>query len=149
MTARPLSTPLTPELSVTDIKTSLKFYTDVLGFDIQYQRPEDGFAMLLRQGSRIMLDEIRSTSRTETDRTWISGSLEYPFGRGINFQIHTDNVDELYARVQKAGAKIFLPMEEKWYRCDDALLGNRQFIVMDPDGYLLRFAEDLGQRKAA
>jgi catechol 2,3-dioxygenase-like lactoylglutathione lyase family enzyme len=143
-----LTTPLTPELSCTNIKISLAFYADVLGFDIQYQRPEDGFAMLMRQGSRIMLDEVRVNSQTGTDRTWISGPLDYPFGRGINLQISTDKVDELYASVQNAGAKIFLPMEEIWYRRDDMLLGNRQFIVQDPDGYLLRFFEDLGQRKA-
>jgi hypothetical protein len=55
----------------------------------------------------------------------------------------------LYARVRAAGATVFLDMEEKWYRRDAAPsveVGNRQFIVQDPDGYLLRFAEDLGVR---
>jgi catechol 2,3-dioxygenase-like lactoylglutathione lyase family enzyme len=147
MISRRQGTPLTPELHCTNIKASLSFYTDVLGFEIQYQRPEDGFAMLIRQGSRIMLDEVRHTEPTGTDRTWIAGTLERPFGRGINLQMHTDKIDELYAKVQQSGAKIFLPMEEKWYRADDVLLGNLQFIVQDPDGYLLRFAEDLGERK--
>lgn len=141
------TTPLTPELACTDIKASLPFYTEVLGFDIQYQRPEEGFAMLIRQGSRLMLDQIGTVSITGTDRTWAAGPLEYPLGRGINLQMQTTNVDALYAKVQQSGAKIFLPMEEKWYRRDDVLLGNRQFIVQDPDGYLLRFFEDLGERK--
>jgi catechol 2,3-dioxygenase-like lactoylglutathione lyase family enzyme len=138
-----LTTPLTPELYCTDIKISLPFYTQVLGFKIQYRREENGFAMLERQGSRIMLDEIVPGSV----RTWITASLETPFGRGINLQIRTDKVDDLYAHVQKVGARIFLAMEEKWYRWDDIYLGNRQFIVQDPDGYLLRFYEDLGERK--
>lgn len=140
-------TSLTPELSCTDIKASLAFYTQVLGFTIQYQRTEDGFAMLERQGTRIMLDEIRAVSVTGTDRNWVTAPMEKPFGRGINLQIQTNKVDELYATVQKAGARIFLPMEEKWYRCDDVHLGNRQFLIQDPDGYLLRFFEDLGTRK--
>jgi hypothetical protein len=59
----------------------------------------------------------------------------------------TDKVDELYARVQQAGAPIFLPIEEKWYRAGDVEFGCRQFIVQDPDGYLPRFSEDLGIRK--
>jgi catechol 2,3-dioxygenase-like lactoylglutathione lyase family enzyme len=147
MTEKRLTTPLTPELYCTDIKVSLPFYADILGFSIQYQRPEDGFAMLERQGSRIMLDEIRQVPVTGTDRTWISGTLEKPFGRGINLQIRTDKIDALYDRVQKANANIFLPIEEKWYRADDMELGNRQFIVQDPDGYLLRFFQDLGERK--
>jgi uncharacterized glyoxalase superfamily protein PhnB len=139
-----LTTPLTPELYCTDIKVSLPFYTQVLGFTVQYQRPENGFAMLERQGSRIMLDQIVPGS----PRTWLTAPLEAPFGRGINLQMATDKIDELYAHVQKAGARIFLPMEEKWYRCDDVHLGNRQFIVQDPDGYLLRFYKDLGERKS-
>lgn len=103
--------------------------------------------MLERQGSRIMLDEIRNNSVSGTDRTWISGPLETPFGRGINLEIKTSNVDELYDSVQKAGANIFLAIEEKWYRANDIEIGNRQFIVLDPDGYMLRFAQDLGERK--
>ena len=58
MNEKRLTTSLTPELSCSDIKKSLQFYTDTLGFIVQYQRPEDGFAMLERQGARIMLDQI-------------------------------------------------------------------------------------------
>lgn len=133
---------LTPELLVQDIKISLPFYLDVLGFTIQYQREESGFAMLERQGARIMLDELVPNN----PRKWVAAPLEAPFGRGINLQIETTKVDDLYARVQKSGATIFVPMEEKWYRADDVYVGNRQFIVLDPDGYMLRFYEDLGDR---
>lgn len=138
------STPLTPELCCSDFSASLAFYTNVLGFVIQYQRPEEGFAMLERQGARLMLDQLNG--RDGKARSWLAGALEKPYGRGINLQMQTTQVDALYATVQKAGAPLFLPMEEKWYRRDDVLLGNRQFIVQDPDGYLLRFFEDLGQR---
>jgi uncharacterized glyoxalase superfamily protein PhnB len=138
-----LYTALTPELACTSIGVSLSFYTSVLGFSIQYQREDEGFAMLERQGSRIMLDEVVPGSK----RSWIAAPLEQPFGRGINLQIETSDVDGLYARVKKAGATIFLPMEEKWYRADDVEVGNRQFIVQDPDGYLLRFFQHLGERK--
>ena len=102
--------------------------------------------MLERQGSRIMLDEIRLNSMSGGDRTWIAGPLEVPFGRGINLEIKTTHVDALYDRVQRAGSNIFMPIEEKWYRAKDVEIGNRQFIVLDPDGYMLRFAQDLGIR---
>ena len=102
--------------------------------------------MLERQGSRIMLDEIRKHPLSCTDRTWVIGALERPFGRGINLQIKTSNVNALYDHICKSGATIFLPIEEKWYRADDIEIGQRQFIVLDPDGYMLRFAEDLGER---
>lgn len=134
-------TSLTPELVCTDIKRSLEFYVGVLGFNIQYERPEEGFAMLERQGSRIMLDEMR-----EGKRSWLSGALEYPFGRGINFQIDTTDATGLYEKAKASGAKIILDLEDKWYRIGDIEGGNRQFIVLDPDGFMLRFAEDLGER---
>ena len=148
-----LTTALTPELYITDIQQSLRFYVDVLGFSIQYQREEDGFAMLERQGSRIMLEQIKAGSRkvsfTETGRTWLTAPMDQPFGRGINLKIKTTDVLRLFERTAASGATIFLPIEEKWYRANDVLLGHKQFIVQDPDGYLLRFFESLGDRKVA
>ena len=93
MTDNPLTTLLTPELCCSNIKASLSFYIETLGFRIQYERLDEGFAMLERQGSRIMLDEIRKNS---TKRTWILGPLEIPFGRGVNLEIKTIKVEELY-----------------------------------------------------
>lgn len=40
-----------------------------------------------------------------------------------------------------------MDLEEKWYRQNDKLLGEKNFLVMDPDGYLLRFIEDLGEKE--
>lgn len=138
-----IDTALTPELLCRDIKTSLAFYVDVLGFRIQYDRPEEGFAMLERQGSRIMLDQMLLE---DNKRAWISGPLEYPFGRGINLQIDTLDATSLYDQSKSSGAAIFLDLEEKWYRADDKYVGCKQFIVLDPDGYMLRFSEFLGER---
>ena len=135
---------LIPELYCSNIASSLDFYTSVLGFKILYDRPEEKFAMLERQGAQIMLEEFKKNH----DRIWLTGELEKPYGRGINMQIETTQIEELYQSVQHSNATIFLEIEEKWYRRDDEELGNRQFIVCDPDGYLLRFFEDLGTRSA-
>ena len=37
--------------------------------------------------------------------------------------------------------------EDKLYRTDDGEVGVRQFLVQDPDGYLVRFSEHLGRRR--
>ena len=47
------------------------------------------------------------------------------------------------------GAALHLPVEERWYRAGDRDIGVRQFVVADPDGYLLRFSEPLGSRPHA
>jgi catechol 2,3-dioxygenase-like lactoylglutathione lyase family enzyme len=142
MSEAPKLNALIPELYCTSIKASVAFYTEILGFKILYQREEATFAMLERQGAQLMLDEHVPGS----PRSWIAGPLEAPFGRGMNLDIRTDNVDDLYERVKAFEATIFLPIEDKWYRADDIDLGSRQFIVLDPDGYLLRFHGNLGTR---
>ncbi len=131
---------LVPELSVSDFQKSLFFYTEILGFSIDYQRQEEGFAFLSLGDAQIMIDEIGK------GRTWKTGDFEYPLGRGINFQIEVKNINTILKKLERHSIGLFLEPEEKWYRKDDKEVGNRQFLVMDPDGYLLRFAEDLGTR---
>ncbi len=130
---------LVPELVCSDIGRSLAFYTEVLGFTIAFQRQDEHFAYLEREGAEVMLEQ-------PTGRSFVAAELLPPYGRGINLQIEVSNVDQLQAAVVAAGAPIYLPMEEKWYRRDHTLFGNRQFIVQDPDGYLLRFFLDIGSR---
>lgn len=72
--------------------------------------------------------------------------LEYPFGRGMNLQIEVADVDTLYSHVQQAGLAVAIPLEERWYRQAETEAGSRQFVMADPDGYLLRFFNDLGRR---
>ena len=67
----------------------------------------------------------------------------------MNLQIEVANVAVLYAAVEAAPWPLFLPLEDRWYGRDDVLLGNRQFLVQDPDGYLVRLAQPLGTRPLA
>lgn len=131
---------LVPELVCSDIARSLAFYVDLLGFSILYQRPDERFAYLERDGVEIMLEQ-------PTGRSFVAATLEPPYGRGMNLAIEVADVDSLHDTVA-AVTPLFLEIEEKWYRRDDMQLGNRQFIVADPDGYLLRFFQDLGSRPA-
>lgn len=64
----------------------------------------------------------------------------------LGFQQLYERPEEAFAYLDRHGARIFLAMEEKWYRRDALLLGVRQFIVLDPDGYLLRLSQSLGTR---
>ena len=82
------------------------------------------------------------------DDKWEVGELTYPFGNGINFQIEVKDVDKVYNTLKENNVPILFEMEENWYRMDDKLLGNKEFLVQDPDGYLLRFSEDLGEKEA-
>jgi len=146
--------PLIPELQVRNIAESVHFYVDVLGFSIVFDRPESKFAMIALQGSWIMLEQTdRFTAVSDDefikDREWRTGALEYPFGRGINFQIIIDDIDAKYTHVQSMNYPIKVPLEEQWYRAEDKFLGVKQFLLLDPDGYLLRIQQDNGIKPLA
>ena len=87
-----------------------------------------------------MLQEISK------DDKWDIAPLIYPFGNGINFQLEVENVDKIYEILKENNYDITFEMEENWYRQDNRLLGNKEFLVQDPDGYLIRFSEDLGEK---
>ncbi len=53
----------------------------------------------------------------------------------------------LVGRLDEAGVALFRPVCERWYRGGDAEFGQMEFLVQDPDGYLLRFTQDIGERK--
>lgn len=131
---------ITPELSVTNLENSLNFYKTA-GFKLQYDRPENKFAFISLGEIQFMLQEI-----AENDK-WDIAPLSYPFGNGINFQLEVANLDEIYNNFKNSNYKIAFDVEENWYRQDDKLLGNKEFLIQDPDGYLLRFSEDLGEKE--
>ena len=126
---------LVPELSVSDINVSKQFYTDVLGFSVEYEREENKFAFLSLGEAQLMINQINGH--------WETGKLEYPFGRGINFQIDIDNIDSFVSRVKDKGIIPFKDIFVSRYTCDDVTYVEKEVLIQDPDGYLLRFSETL------
>ncbi len=103
-------------LQVRDLAISRKFYTEVLGLtvDPQFDTPQAigfdtttiPFALSL---PRVNLDEVPH------------------LGWGVSLWIDCDNVDELCAKVEAAGASIIqLPQDGPF---------GRSFVFDDPDGY--------------
>ena len=132
------SAKLVPELLVSDHAASLDFYVRIIGFRVRYDRAAEKFAYLDLGGAELMIEQ-------ETD-FWATAPRERPYGRGINLQIEVDDLAPILARLEAAGIALFRPVEEAWYRAGEGYSGNRQFLVQDPDGYLLRMFEDLGSR---
>jgi len=133
--------PLVPELIVTALTSSLDFWVTQLGFDIAYQRPEEGFAYLDLQGAQIMLEQYDPDAGQ-----WLAAPLEKPLGRGINLQIDVPAVAPVLQRLAAIGWPLFRDVEDAWYRAGEVEAGQRQFIVQDPDGYLVRLVQRLGER---
>ncbi len=131
-----------PEFDVFDLEKTIHFYIDLIGFHVEYDRPEDKFAFLQLENVQIMVQEIN-----KKDLKWDTGELKYPLGIGINFQIDVTNIDEIYNRLVKDNYDIFVDMEDHWYRKDNVLMGCREFLVQDPNGFVLRFSQDLENKE--
>lgn len=121
---------LIPELSVSDISKSKEFYLS-LGFKVMYERVEDKFCFLQLEDNQIMIQE--------NNGVWLTGEISYPYGRGINISMAVSDVRSMYEDLKKKGLKFFLDLEVHSYRVDDIEYKDMEFLIQDPDGYLLRF----------
>ncbi len=126
---------LIPELTVSDIEKTKKFYTDVLGFTLEYERMEDKFIFLSFGDAQMMFEEYH-------DNGWNTSELSYPYGRGINFEIAVSNIEKLYNKVLQSGIKIYRELKINTYLVGSEEIEQKEFLIMDDDGYLLRFIEE-------
>ena len=131
---------LIPELYVSDIDTSLRFYIEVLGFKLEYGREQPRFVFLSYLDTQLMLQQ-----REPIDNH--TGPLELPYGRGVNFQIRTQEVAALAFQRKEHGHTLRRDVTEYWRdTVAGSQFGSRELQVLDPDGYYLRFSEPLGER---
>jgi len=130
---------LVPELLVSDIGVSIEFWCDRLGFAIAYRRPEDAFAYLERpEGAQIML--------SQRGGKWETAPLDRPYGRGAMFQVYVASIEPVLRSLEMAGWPLYAGPREVWREVGDRQAGQREIFVLDPDGYLLMIADDLGER---
>ena len=124
---------LVPELLVASLDSSIEFWCGLCGFKISYSRPDERFAFIVLGSAHLMLEEAG------VGRNWITGRLERPLGRGVNLQIAVSDSAALANALHQAGVELFMQPETKWYDVGVAEAGVQQFLVQDPDGYLIRF----------
>ena len=122
---------LIPELSVFDILQTKKFYKE-LGFKIEYERQKEKFIFMSFQDSKFMFEHIHVDG-------WNTGELSYPLGRGINFSIAFEDVEELYKLVKTLNFEIYRELTRNKYQVNGTEETQIEFLIQDPNGYLLRF----------
>ena len=122
---------LIPELSVFDILQTKNFYEE-LGFKIEYERQEEKFVFMSFQDSQFMFEQIH-------DEGWNTGELIYPLGRGINFSIAVDDIENLYTLVKSKRLEIYKKLTKSVYLVNGIEEIQMEFLIQDPNGYLLRF----------
>jgi catechol 2,3-dioxygenase-like lactoylglutathione lyase family enzyme len=130
---------LVPELIVRDAEESVAFYKQ-LGFKVRFSRKAPKFFYLYLGRAQIMLEE-------QNPESWTAEPLDHPRGRGVNLQVEVRNAQLIFDRALKSGLPLFHDLIENWYEVDDGIEeGQLEFLIQDPDGYLIRFCQPLGPR---
>lgn len=123
---------ITPNLVVADMEASLGFYRDVLGFTISQSVPENApfiFAWMKKDGAELFLNQQQKPQPGHPDP--LAGR---PLGGTLSMYMPMKGIEDLLKRVEQHGIKIAIPLHKEFY-------GMKEFAVLDPDGYLLIFAE--------
>jgi predicted enzyme related to lactoylglutathione lyase len=108
-------------LEVNSIEESLIFYNGVLGFEIDKHTPdsEPPMATVKAGGLKITLAQHLETMLKR--------------GRGVNFFLGVNDVDEYYRELTERGAEVWPPADEGW--------GGRFITLQDPDRYRFFFVQ--------
>ena len=128
-------------MMVNDVRESVEFYTDILGFTLNMVVPEnsktienelkDGknyvYAMVSRDEVFIML---MKKDVFEADLPMLKGTT---IGASVSFYCDVDNINEVYHSL-KNKVDIAIDLHTTWY-------GMQEFYIKDCNGYILGFAE--------
>jgi len=121
---------LTPNLVVSNVEASLKFYREVLGLETGMTVPEQApyvFGSVTSGAVEVFFNDQKIVA------------AEYPklaatIGASLTLYMEVDDLKAVLGQVQKSGAKISMPVTEQFY-------GMREFAFEDGDGYTITIAE--------
>ncbi|HSZ62494.1 MAG TPA: VOC family protein [Terriglobales bacterium] len=124
---------LTPNLVVRNVEASLKFYAEILGLEKAISVPDESpyiFASVSNGAVELFFNDQKTVA------------AEYPklatnIGGSLTLYMEADNLQAVLDRVQKAGAKISMPVTDQFY-------GMREFAFEDGDGYTITIAQKMG-----
>jgi catechol 2,3-dioxygenase-like lactoylglutathione lyase family enzyme len=123
----------TPNLLVSDMAASLAFYRDVLGFQLEQSVPDTApfvFVWLKREGVELFLNDAKPV---------VSEHTNLRAGNTSTLFVVVNDVDAFHAQLS-GRARIVMGLTDQFY-------GMREFAILDPDGYLITFAQRIGQEQ--
>lgn len=117
-------TGIAPQFLVDDLDRAIAYYRDKLGFELDFvyesfyaSVSRDGFAIHLKDAPKVAADRAHRKQNEHLDAS-----------------ITVSGIRDLFSELQRRGAAIIKPLEERPWACLD-------FYVEDPDGYILGFSE--------
>jgi len=117
-------TAIVPQFLVDDLSRAVAYYRDRLGFDLDFVY-DSFYASVSRDGFAIHLKEAPR----------LAGEPEFKKQQEhLDAYVSVSGVRELFSELQSRGATVIQPLQQQPWSCID-------FIVEDPDGYVLCFSE--------
>ena len=120
---------LEPMIYVSDLKSSIKFYTEILSFKVIEYYPDDRdptWVAIQIGNQRFAMGNTFDNINHKYHPNGINGS-------GVHFYIIVDNIEEVFQKL-KSRVIIIDKLEKKPW-------GNTEFAIKDPDGYLISFSD--------
>ncbi len=119
---------ITPCMQVADVEAAVRFFVEVLGFKAFIQGPTYAY---LERGAAALRILQASTS---------PGEEQPPGTRAFRYYIDVEGMDELYAELKPKldalpAGHVFGPVDQRY--------GQRELMVLAPDGNLVVFGEEL------
>jgi lactoylglutathione lyase len=124
---------VTPNLIVRNVEASLKFYSQILGLEKAITVPEQSpyvFASVSNGAVEIFFNDQKAVA---ADYPNLAASI----GGSLTLYMEVDRLQDILDRVQKAGAKISMPVTDQFY-------GMKEFAFEDSDGYTITIAQKMG-----
>ena len=133
---------ITPDLMVSDISKTVRYYVDKLGFELCMLVPEGEncleekmsssrryvYAMVKRDGVFMMF------MRRDVYGEDIKALKNADIGASASFYIDVEDVNGLYDAYEKKAVEIIREISLTWY-------GMKEFYIRDCNGYILGFGE--------
>ena len=116
---------MSPQFLVTEIDRSIEFYTEKLGFDIDF-RYDDFYSGIVKDGCSIHL-KTGKPSTEERKRRRNNEDLDIVFS--------VDRIEDFYQELSDKSVEIVQPLRNMPY--------GKEFYIADPDGYIIAFLEKL------
>lgn len=127
---------LTPTLIVDDdLRRTLAFYRDILGFEQVATAPEEGSPTwaLMKSGTVELMFEHRASFLEEAP--WQPILKDVPLGGSFVLYFEVDGIDDLYDRIKSR-------VDLVWELADHEY-GRREFTMRDCNGYVLAFGQPI------
>lgn len=124
-------TKLTPNLVVNDVARSVAFYRDNLGMQMGMSVPEQPpyvFASVIHGSIEVFFNSKEAVAED------FPQMLAHGIGAAMTLYLEVEEVDGLHRDLSAKGVKVVMEPKTQFY-------GMREFMIADPDGWLLMFAQ--------